>query len=133
MKKAKKIIASVPVSSMADIAFLLLIFFMVTSVLKVDADLPLELPDAKASELKEKDLAINIDKFQRIYFGNVPVTERELVSRLQAELQYNPEKRVIIQAHNELPYEVLDKIFQYLKEIGANNIAIVTKQNERKL
>jgi len=131
--KRSKIFASVPVSSMADIAFLLLIFFMVTSVLKVDADLPLDLPDGKGSELSDDNIIVNIDKNRVFYFGNIPVNERELISRIQAEIQLKPNARILIQAHNDLPYEILDKLFEYLKQIGANNIAIVTKQNERKL
>ena len=45
MIRRNKTNPSIPVSSMADIAFVLLVFFMVTSVLDSDPDLPIALPD----------------------------------------------------------------------------------------
>lgn len=118
---------------MADIAFLLLIFFMVTSVLKVDADLPLILPDAGGEEIKEKDLQVSIDRNKQFYFGNIAMSLDETVGRVQSEIQQNPNARVVINAHDNLPVEVLDKFFENLKRIGATNIAIVTKQENRQL
>nr|OCA00645.1 Transport energizing protein, ExbD/TolR family [Leptospira interrogans serovar Copenhageni/Icterohaemorrhagiae] len=52
--KKKKNPPSIPVSSMADIAFLLLVFFMVTSVLDTDPDLPIALPDVPGGEQLNK-------------------------------------------------------------------------------
>lgn len=131
--RRRKIFATVPISSMADIAFLLLIFFMVTSVLKVDADLPLILPDAGGEEIKEKDLQVSIDRNKQFYFGNIAMSLDETVGRVQSEIQQNPNARVVINAHDNLPVEVLDKFFENLKRIGATNIAIVTKQENRQL
>ena len=71
---------------MADIAFLLLIFFMVTSVLKVDADLPLILPDAGGQEIKEKDLQISVDRNKQFYFGNIAMDLDATVARVQEQI-----------------------------------------------
>lgn len=130
--KRMKITAYVPLSSMADIAFLLIIFFMATSVLKMDADIPLELPDGKGEELKETDIPIHIDKNRNYYLENIPVSKNELLGRLQSKLMQKPDARVIISAHNELPYEVLEELFEAFRELNITNIAIVTKQSERK-
>ncbi len=118
---------------MADIAFLLLIFFMVTSVLKVDADLPLILPDAGGEEIKEKDLQISVDRNRQFYFGNIAMDLDATVAKVQEQVQLNPGARVVINAHDNLPVEVLDRLFEKLKRIGATNIAIVTKQENRQL
>ena len=48
-------------------------------------------------------------------------------------IQLNPGARVVINAHDNLPVEVLDRLFEKLKRIGATNIAIVTKQENRQL
>lgn len=132
--KKKKLSANVPVSSMADIAFLLLVFFMVTSVLKVDADIPLNLPDGAGAQLDDQDIPVSIDKERRVYFGNLPVESiQALGPRIQGELALKPEARILINAHDQLPVTVLEELFEVLKNIGANNIAIVTKQNERSM
>jgi biopolymer transport protein ExbD len=59
--KRKKIIATIPLSSMADIAFLLIVFFMATSVLKMDADIQLELTEGRGQELSEDNIPIYIN------------------------------------------------------------------------
>ena len=106
---------------------------MVTSVLKVDADLPLILPDAGGQEIKEKDLQVSIDRNKQFYFGNTPMDLQGTVARVQEQIQLNPQARVVINAHDNLPVEVLDQFFEGLKRIGATNIAIVTKNEQRKM
>ena len=49
-KKKSKVSDEVPSSSMADIAFLLLIFFMVSTVFQKDRDRPIEWPEAEATQ-----------------------------------------------------------------------------------
>ena len=118
---------------MADIAFLLLVFFMVTSVLKVDADIPLVLPDAKGRELKEKDLNLSISKNKRIFFNNIPVSLPEAMARVEIEVQKKPDVKILINAHKSLKFDQVHEILDGLKGIGAKNFALVTKQNERSL
>ena len=130
--KRKKFTAVVPVSSMADIAFLLLIFFMVTSVLKVDADIPLVLPDASGQELTDKELNVSISKENVFYFNNVPMDYKDLIGRVRGEVIEKPDTRVLINAHNEIDFERVHKLLDGFKKVGARNFALVTKQNERK-
>ncbi|GIX41684.1 MAG: biopolymer transporter ExbD [Leptospiraceae bacterium] len=131
--KRKKIIATVPLSSMADIAFLLIVFFMATSVLKMDADIPLELPEGKGQELSEDNIPIYIDKNKNYYFENILVSKQELLAKIQAVYVQKPSVRIIINADSELPYEILEDLFENLKELNITNIGIVTKQTERKM
>lgn len=131
--KRNKIIAVVPLSSMADIAFLLIVFFMATSVLKMDADIPLDLPEGKGEELKENDIPVFIDKNQKYYFENIQVSKSELLAKIQASYQQKPSARIIVSADSELPYEILEDLFENLRELNITNIGIVTKQSERKL
>ena len=57
MLKRKKAMPNIPVSSMADIAFLLLVFFMVTSVLDSDPDVQVALPEVPGGEQLNKKIA----------------------------------------------------------------------------
>ena len=49
-QRKNKASSEIPSSSLADIAFLLLIFFMVTTVFQTDRDRPIEWPEAEAAE-----------------------------------------------------------------------------------
>ncbi len=131
--RRSKFYVTVPLSSMADVAFLLIVFFMATSVLKMDADLPLELPEAKGEELKDVEISISIDKNSNIYFDNIPVSKAELISRIRVKQTQTPNPKVIINAHNELPYEILEDLIETLRDLNITKLGIVTKQSERKL
>ena len=50
IKRRSKVESTIPSSSMADIAFLLLIFFMVSTVFNVEKGLPVRLPRAEESK-----------------------------------------------------------------------------------
>ena len=61
LQRKTKIDSEIPTSSMPDIIFMLLIFFMVTTVLRVYSGLPISLPKAKRIEkLKSKRHTTNI-------------------------------------------------------------------------
>jgi len=61
LKRKTKISSEIPTASMPDIIFMLLIFFMVTTVLRKYSGLPVELPRAKRIEkLKSKRHTSNI-------------------------------------------------------------------------
>ncbi|MFN3604653.1 MAG: ExbD/TolR family protein [Leptonema sp. (in: bacteria)] len=131
--KRNKFYVSVPMSSMADVAFLLIIFFMATSVLKMDADLPIDLPEAKGGELKDVDINISIDKNQNYYYDNIPVTKSELIAKIQVKKLTVANPKIIVNAHSDLPYEVLEDLIESLRDLNISNLGIVTKQSERKL
>ncbi len=128
-----KFTASVPMSSMADIAFLLLVFFMVTSVLKVEADIPLELPDAAGQELRENEVALSIAKNEAYYLNNTPMAREDVMARIRVELQEKPDVRVLISAHRDLSFALVQNLLELLKEAGVSNFAMVTKQENRKI
>lgn len=129
--RRSKFHASVSMSSTADIAFLLLIFFMVTSVLKVDADIPLILPEAKGSKLKDKEVMLSISKYNQIFYNNIPLTAQEAIARVRAELQTKPDLQVNLQAHKDLNFEKVETLLDMLKEAGVVKFAMVTKTEKQ--
>lgn len=133
MLRRKKVAPSVPVSSMADIAFLLLVFFMVTSVLDSDPDLPIELPDVPGGEQLNKKIAnlyLSADENRTVYFNSVKRPLNEALSEIRAKLTTTPDLKVLIHADQNLTYEELDNVFESLKEIGALKISLVTQTTQ---
>lgn len=133
MLRRKRKAPSIPVSSMADIAFLLLVFFMVTSVLDTDPDVPIDLPDVPGGEQLNKKIAnlyLSADEKRTVYYNTIPKTLNEAISEIRAKRMTTPDLKVLIHADQNLRYEEIDYVFNQLKEIGARQISLVTKTTQ---
>ncbi len=118
---------SIPTASMADIAFLLLVFFMVTTVFQKDSGIPLNLPEAEAVKKvpKRTITRVWIDKSDRISIDDklVPV---DLVAAVIAEgMSKNPGLLVAIRADKECNYEVVNDVMEKLKRANALRISLI--------
>ncbi len=133
MLKRKKVPPTVPVSSMADIAFLLLVFFMVTSVLDSDPDLPIDLPDVPGGEQLNKkvcNLFLSADPERTVYYNSIKKPMNEALNEIRAKMSTTPDLKVLIHADQNLTYAEIDAVFESLREIGALKISLVTKTTQ---
>lgn len=130
-KKEKKRSGDIPVDSFSDIAFLLIIYFMVATTLvkvkSVTADLPAGEKSTQAQS--EKTPIINL-RGPEVFFNDKRVEIVELNERLAALDLPNqvPEKRVImLESAKGTPYQ---NYFQALATISANGgvVAIVEEE-----
>ncbi|PJZ53152.1 ExbD/TolR family protein [Leptospira adleri] len=131
--KKKKNPPSIPVSSMADIAFLLLVFFMVTSVLDTDPDIPIALPDVPGGEQLNKKIAniyLSADPGRTVFYNSIKMPINEAINNIRAKLTTTPDLKVLIHADKELPYAELDQVFETLQDAGALKISLVTKTTQ---
>lgn len=132
-KKKKKSAPTIPVSSMADIAFLLLVFFMVTSVLDTDPDIPINLPDVPGGEQLNKKIAniyLSANEERTVYYNTMKLPLNEVINRIRAKLATTPDLKVLIHADRDLPYADMDNVFEQLKLAGALKISLVTKTSQ---
>lgn len=120
-----------PVDSFSDIAFLLIIYFMVATTLvkvkTVTADLPAGEKSAQAQS--DKTPIINL-RGAEIFFNDKPVKLAELNERLAAlELaSQSPEKRIImLESAKGTPYE---NYFQALASISSNGGVVALVEEE---
>ncbi|MCB1157761.1 MAG: biopolymer transporter ExbD [Leptospiraceae bacterium] len=127
-RRRKKNAPNIPVSSMADIAFLLLVFFMVTSVLETDPEVQIAVPEVKGGkQLKKKISNIYLSKDGAIFYNTMRVSMPEAVNYVRAKLATTPDLRVLIHADKEIEYEKVDKAFLLLREAGALKVSLVTQ------
>ena len=122
--------AEVPTSSMADIAFLLIVFFMLTAVFATTEGLQFQYPEDDPTQLDvqpEEAIHIKIMGEGNYVADKTPMSEAELGGYVQAKMEQSPEKPVIIQTAAEVPYFVMIDIFDLLKYLEVENISIPTK------
>lgn len=97
-------------SSMTDIVFLLLIFFMLASTLVTTSALDLVLPSSKAQTVKRKDVTVNISPDQRFSVGNEIVALGDLERTILQQVEGREDAVLILRADKSVPYDLVVKV-----------------------
>jgi biopolymer transport protein ExbD len=126
LKRRNRVSAEFSMSSMTDIVFLLLIFFMLASTLVTTSALDLVLPKSKAQTVKRKDVTVNISPDLRFSVGNQVVSEAQLEAEVMRQVKDKEEAVLILRADQSVPYEkvvmVMDLAYRNrLKMIAATD------------
>ncbi len=132
LNKKQKVSDEIPSSSMADIAFLLLIFFLVTTVFPKDRGLPIVLPEAQEEvEVSQRNilhLDIMPDGFVRMRRGDSQNTStiatREVEQLWRLEVAQNPNLIAAVKTHPEAQHRYMIQVLDGLQMAGAERIAL---------
>ena len=92
-------------SSMTDIVFLLLIFFMLTSTLVTTNALDLVLPKAKGKTEHSQNLSVSINKKLDYYVNKKRVAKNNLETHLKAMLSKEKKPVIILRVEEGVPIE----------------------------
>ena len=104
-KNKNKVSTEFNMSSMTDIVFLLLIFFMITSTMVTTNALDLVLPKGKGKTDSNKNLAVSIDKNLQFFIDKDKVDETQLESQLLSLIGNQEQKAIILRAEKSVPHE----------------------------
>ena len=124
-ERQSKIESSVPTASMADIAFLLLIFFMTTTIFKMEDGLPVTLPRAETAQKqkREKIMHIWIDAAGRISINDKLVQTKQIEDIMVTMLSERPDLIVAFNADDRAPYGVVSDVMEELKDANAIRVS----------
>jgi biopolymer transport protein ExbD len=106
LNRRSKVSAEFNMSSMTDIVFLLLIFFMIASTLVTTSALDLVLPKSKAQSVK-RNVVVNISADKKISVGNKIVSPSELQNEILSQIQNMDEAVLLLRADGAVPYEMV--------------------------
>ncbi len=111
----------IPTSSMGDIAFLLLVFFMVTTIFREETGLPVELPRAEAGEEVNRELVSNIyiNRMGQISIDDRLVQVKHIADIMGTKIQDNPQLIVAFKTDNYADYGTVSEVMEELKEVNA--------------
>ena len=128
LKSRNKVSPNFNMSSMTDIVFLLLIFFMLTSTLVSPNALKLLLPNSKAKTLEKQTISVSINKDLDFYINENKVIESNLENELKQVLSQQQEPAIILHADKTVDIEHVVKVM----DIAYRNkykIVLATKPN----
>jgi len=125
-KKKSRSNSDIPMASLADIAFLLLIFFLVTTTIDVDRGIGLSLPaKGEETEVRTKNITnLLINAQGEILLDNEVIAINEIARRIEQKLQENPNLIVSVKTDRETKYDVFIKTLDELKMANATRISI---------
>jgi biopolymer transport protein ExbD len=125
LQSKNKVDPSFSMSSMTDIIFLLLIFFMLTSSFITPSGLPINLPSSETSDIVMQEVTVTITKdFQ--YSVNDKIVSREQIKGELTSLLAGKKGQVVLHIDKEVPVEYLVEIGGIAAGLEAN-VSIATK------
>jgi biopolymer transport protein ExbD len=128
-KKKSQVTEEIPTASMPDIIFMLLIFFMVTTVLKRFTGLPVTLPEAEKIEKIESrrhTSYIWMDGAQ-ISCDDQILEVGQVSDVVYSKLIADPQLLICLKGDRQIEMEVLHKVHEELRAAGALRINYSTK------
>ena len=128
LKSRNKVSPNFNMSSMTDIVFLLLIFFMLTSTLVSPNALKLLLPNSKSKTLEKQTVSVSINKELEFYINENKTLEINLENELKSMLANEIDPAIILHADKTVAIEFAVKVM----DIAYRNkykIVLATKPN----
>jgi len=111
-KTRNKVSTEFNMSSMTDIVFLLLIFFMITSTMVTTNALDLVLPKAKGKTDSNKSTSVSIDKDLNFFIDKDKINEADLENQLMALMTTSENKAIVLRAEKSVPHEKVVKVME---------------------
>ncbi|MDN3690201.1 ExbD/TolR family protein [Cyclobacterium jeungdonense] len=125
LQSKNKIEAAFSMSSMTDIIFLLLIFFMLTSSFITPSGLPVNLPSSEASDIVMQEVTVSITKDLKYAVNDRQVSRNEIKAALTTLLK-DKKGYVVLHIDQEVPVEHLVEVGGIAAALEAN-VTIATK------
>ena len=128
-KTRNKITPNFNMSSMTDVVFLLLIFFMIASTLAKNLNtIDVKLPQAKGKSENRENISVSIDSKNRFYIDGQFVRKKNIKDELITKLSKSNKRVIILRSDSKVPIEEI----VYLMDIAnKNSIKVVLAVKEK--
>jgi biopolymer transport protein ExbD len=120
---------TVPLNSMSDVAFLLLIFIMLVSLINYRREVKIEYPEAETAKRTsaEKNLEIWIDLSGGLYLDGLPSNINAIEAGVIEAYRAAPGTRVHIIADRNTPFEYVHEVLEILQILQYRVVSFVVK------
>jgi biopolymer transport protein ExbD len=127
-KEQKRRRTSINITSLIDVLFILLIFFMVSSSFIEQPGMKLELPTIQSKEVERvENLVMHISQDGAIFLGDKEVSLDNLGSEIEAMIPNIKEKTLVLKADKQTEHGLIVQIMDIAKRSGLTKIVIGTR------
>jgi biopolymer transport protein ExbD len=122
-------LSEINVTPLLDLAFVLLIIFMITTPL-LESSMNLVIPSSNAANPPintSQVQTVSIDRTDTIRFNNQVVTLETLTAQLAQVRQMNPDVAIVIRPDRDLPVQKLIGLMDAVQRAGITKVGIATK------
>ena len=122
-------LAEINVTPLVDVMLVLLIIFMVTAPL-MTSGVSVDLPKTSAQPLNtdSEPLTVSINADGAIFLQNEPVDLTDLVAKLQAIGQNNPDRRIFVRGDKANTYGRIMEVMGTITQGGFTKVALLAEQ-----
>lgn len=130
--KAKRKV-QINITSLIDVLFILLIFFMVTSTFLEQPGMKLELPKAKSANVeKVENLVVYIDSDQQVFLNDKPVAIDRLEKQLKESINEDEDPTLVLRADKTVPHGLVVMAMDIAKQVGFKRLVVATEVDIQK-
>ena len=123
LKGRNKISPEFNMSSMTDIVFLLLIFFMIASTLAKNLDtIEIKLPEAKGKTENRNTVSVTINNSSQFFIDSKQVSKRRIERELLSKLKSSSSPSIVLRAEKKV---AIDQVVYIMNIANQNSIKVV--------
>lgn len=129
LRKRETTQVEIPTASMPDIAFLLIVFFLLSTIFSTEMGLQIILPEhGQEVKVKKSNIAhVYVNETGAVKIEGEPVEVNMIPEKTQGMLAENDSLIFSIKTHPEAKYEYMVTVFDKLKHGGADRISFAPK------
>ena len=128
-KRNPRYTVQMPLTSLIDIVFLLLVYFLLTTNFMVDEGIDVKLPRAEASSPQtQTEITVYLDAEGRAFLENQPVTLNDLFKRIQKLVNGAEDRLVVIKADRAVVLDKAVQVMDVVKAAGAGRLCLATEK-----
>ena len=134
IKSRNKVDVTFNSSSMSDLVFLLLIFFMLTSTLVAPNAIKLMLPSSNSKTMAKQTVTVYVNEQFSYFVEETPTDETELSQRIAAKIGNDTEATVVLRSDKSVPVQYVVNVIDAVNEInnatGTNHKVILATSHK---
>lgn len=116
--------AEINFTNLIDVAFVLLIIFMITAPI-MQGGIELTLPEAQAAPLTQAEaVTISINAQSQLFFEETQVSMDEIGALVQAHMERRPDDYVALRVDARAPFEPLAQVLGIMAGLGISNVGL---------